>query len=218
MTVTRGLFGAGGKDLGRWWESERRYRRRGLNGLRRWKGGRVNACIRRRRSSSASSQLWVLALRRIKLPFNGSPDPLRAVAAAPVFVAGVLTFRMMAGVDGKHVDPDSSEILLRSLNSGKSNGGDCTATVQFPHDFSVRLSNLLAPSWLVTVEAAGVEPDDHVENTQLIDSSKCQKEYEFQDCLVCCTVAVQRSPRIPRTPNFHLRTPSFDEKHSEVRE
>lgn len=57
---------------------------------------------------------------------DGSPDPLRAVATAPTFVAGILAVRMMAGIDGKHVDPDSSEILLRSLNSGKSKG----ATVQ----------------------------------------------------------------------------------------
>jgi hypothetical protein len=57
---------------------------------------------------------------------DGSPDSLRAVAAAPGLVAGIPAVRMMAGIDGKHVDPDSSEILLRSLNSGKSNG----ATVQ----------------------------------------------------------------------------------------
>ena len=46
--------------------------------------------------------------------------------------------REIGGIDGKHLDPDPGEILLRSLNSGKSKG----ATVQSPHNSFVRLSNL----------------------------------------------------------------------------
>jgi hypothetical protein len=53
---------------------------------------------------------------------DGSLDPLWAVASAPVFVAGVLAVRMMAGVDGKHFDPDFSEILPYSPNWGKKSG------------------------------------------------------------------------------------------------
>ena len=57
-----------------------------------------------------------------------SANPFGAVATAPRLVVGVLAVRMMAGVDGKHVDPDSSEILLRSLNFGQIKWGDCTVS------------------------------------------------------------------------------------------
>jgi len=75
---------------------------------------------------------------------DGSPDPLLAVAAAPAFVDGILTVRMIACVDGEHFDPNSSEILPGSLNWGKKSGvilRDCTVTVQFYPRFLVRSSN-----------------------------------------------------------------------------
>ena len=68
------------------------------------------------------------------------------------------------------------------------------------------------------VEAAGVESDDPTENTQLVDRGNARIGTSYITFQICYTVTVQCSPRIPITPNFHLRTPSFDEKHSEVRE
>lgn len=68
-----------------------------------------------------------------ELAVDGSPNPLRAVAAAPGLVAGILAVRMMTGIDGKHFDPDFSEILLRSPNWVKSLG----ATVQWLYSFAV---------------------------------------------------------------------------------
>jgi hypothetical protein len=68
-----------------------------------------------------------------------SPNPFEAAAAAPGLVIGVLTVRMMAGIDREHFDPDFSEILLSSPNWGKT----LSATVQFDSDFSVRISKLL---------------------------------------------------------------------------
>jgi len=61
-----------------------------------------------------------------------SPDPLGAVAAAPGFVAGILTTGMVAGIDRQHGDsPTSARIVLDLLKWGKNPEGDCTVTVQF---------------------------------------------------------------------------------------
>ena len=58
------------------------------------------------------------------------------------------------------------------------------------------------------LEAAGVEPENHVENTQLIDWRNARKEHEFQDCLVCCTVAIRKLLKLPDStfgrPNMRL--------------
>lgn len=117
------------------WQREGRRRRGRLSGLRRWKRWLCHFLLEAKTEFLGVVPVMGAGAAADEVAVDGSPDPLRAVAAAPGLVAGILAVRMMAGVDGKHVDPDSSEILLRSLNSGKSNGATVQRLYSFPMMF-----------------------------------------------------------------------------------
>jgi hypothetical protein len=55
-----------------------------------------------------------------------SPNPFEAAAAAPGLVIGVLTVRMMAGIDREHFDPDFSEDSALVAKLGQNSERDCT--------------------------------------------------------------------------------------------
>ena len=69
-----------------------------------------------------------------ELAVRRSPDPFGAAASTPSLVVGVFTVRMVAGINGEHFNPNFSEILLESLDWGKSEGqlySDCTVLPGF---------------------------------------------------------------------------------------
>jgi hypothetical protein len=74
-----------------------------------------------------------------ELTVERSPYALGAAAATPGFVVGVLTVRMVAGINGKHEHPGFSDILLESPNWGKPG----SATVQLGLSLSVLICELL---------------------------------------------------------------------------
>jgi hypothetical protein len=65
-----------------------------------------------------------------ELAIQGSPDPLRAVAAAPGLVIGVFAVGMVAGVDGEHLDPKLQRDSARIAEFGQKIEAEISATVQ----------------------------------------------------------------------------------------
>jgi hypothetical protein len=105
-----------------------------------------------------------------EFPIQGSPDPLGTVAAAPGFVAGVFAFGMVAGIDGQHRLSRLQRDCALFAEVEQNFGRDCTVTVQFYPKILAGSDKSFMINDLFMVEAAGVEPDISVENTQLTDS------------------------------------------------